>query len=82
MISPIQVNRRRRQLATEQFNMAHASIRAGNRAEAVQHYLKSMELVGEETSPDRTLKAFVAYQCGLCLLNQHKLDGVDPTWFS
>jgi tetratricopeptide (TPR) repeat protein/tRNA A-37 threonylcarbamoyl transferase component Bud32 len=70
------------QLAGEHFNMAHASIRAGNRAEAVQHYLKSMELVGEATPADRTFKAFVAYQCGVCLLNQYQLGGVDPAWFS
>lgn len=72
----------RHQLASDHFNMAHASIRAGNRGEAVQHYLKCMELVGEETSAYRTFKAFVAYQCGVCVLNQHQLGGVDPAWFS
>jgi len=41
-----------------------------------------MELVGEATSGDRTFKAFVAYQCGVCLLNQFQLQGVDPAWFS
>ena len=71
-----------RQLASQHFNMAHASIRASNRGEAVQHYLKCMELVGEATSADRTFKAFAAYQCGVCLLNQFQLDGVDPAWFS
>jgi tetratricopeptide (TPR) repeat protein len=68
--------------AAQHFNLAHASIRAGDRAEAVQHYLKCMELVGEATSGDRTFKAFVAYQCGVCLLNQFQLQGVDPAWFS
>ncbi len=73
----------RHELASQHFNMAHASIRAGDRGEAVQHYMKCMELVGEATSGDRTFKAFAAYQCGVCLLNQFQLlGGVDPAWFS
>lgn len=71
-----------RRQAGEHFNMAHASIRAGNRTEAVQHYLKCMEFVGEATGGDRTFKAFVAYQCGVCLLTQHRLEGVDPGWYN
>jgi tetratricopeptide (TPR) repeat protein len=72
----------RHELASQHFNMAHASIRAGDRGEAVQHYMKCMELVGEATSGDRTFKAFAAYQCGVCLLNQFQLGGLDPAWFS
>jgi hypothetical protein len=77
-----QLRDERRQLAVQYFNMAHESIRKGDRSEAVQHYLTCMDLAGEENAQDRTYKAFVAYQCGVCLLKQFSLDGGAPEWFS
>jgi hypothetical protein len=77
-----QLGSQRRQLAVQYFNMAHASIRSGDRSEAVEHYRTCMDLVGEENAQDRTYKAFVAYQCGVCILKQFEIDGVDPEWFS
>ena len=68
-------------MAAQYFNMAHESIRNGDRSEAVKHYLTCMDLAGEENGQDRTYKAFVAYQCGVCLLKQFSLDGGAPEWF-
>lgn len=70
------------ELATELFNQAQEFITEGNRDAAVKAYVKAMDLTGERTAEERIFKAFVAYQCGLCLLKQLTMEAIDPSWFT
>lgn len=57
--------------------MAAAAVRNGNRHEAIQHYKNALEIAVEGEPEDRALKAFVAYQYGVFLLNVHGRERLD-----
>ena len=64
---------------SEYFNKAIDLRKQGNRNEAVKYFMKALDICNEEEPEDRAFKAFIAYQCGVCLLKMHSLEGIRPT---
>jgi len=60
--------------ASEHQNCAVDAIKKGNRELAVKHYEIAIESFMENEQEDRAFKAFLCYQCGVCLLRLFKLE--------
>lgn len=63
---------------SDYYNLAIRSIQQGNRVAAVNYYLKALNALDEEKGNSRAFKAFIAYQCGVCVLKHYEMEGVDP----
>lgn len=67
---------------SDYYNLAIRSIQQGNRVAAVNYYLKALNALDEETGNSRAFKAFVAHQCGVCVLKHYEMEGVDPRQYA